>query len=489
MEPPKKSWADQVEEEEKADAAKAAAKPAAAAPAAAAGDVSKVASQLAKVTVKDGAADDDDEAPAIRPLIGKEDDESVVIDPRDPTSPLHSVKSFEELGLAPEILKGVYAMGFSKPSKIQEAALPITLGTKDRPAQHLIAQAQSGTGKTAAFTISMLSKVDPKLEHAQAMCVVPSRELARQIFDVLSGLGKFTSIKPLLVVPDEEVKGHVKSQICIGTPGRFADLIKKEQIDMKKIRMFVLDEADHMIDISGLKDQTMRLQKMCPKTCQFLLFSATYRPDVAKYAEEIVPAPHGNIKLTKKELLLKNIQQLWIDCGSEQGKFDVLSELYSYMSVGQSIIFTQRRETVKSLSSRMTAAGHVVSIIHGADMKSEDRDRTIDDFRNGKTKVLISTNLLARGIDILTVSLVVNYDLPLNKANKFDPETYIHRIGRTGRWTYKGIAINFVHDKKSRDDLASLEGFFGIKMKELKRDQLPDVEKILKSLRTAATTS
>eukprot|EP01085_Mycamoeba_gemmipara_P005507 Mycagemm_TRINITY_DN8383_c0_g1::TRINITY_DN8383_c0_g1_i1::g.5507::m.5507 type:complete len:336 gc:universal TRINITY_DN8383_c0_g1_i1:1065-58(-) len=335
----------------------------------------------------------------------------------------------------------------------------------------------------------MLSKVNPKDEWPQAMCVVPSRELARQIFEVLSTLGKYTTIKPLLVVPDEEVKGHVKSQICIGTPGRFQDLIKKEQIDMKKIKMFVLDEADHMIDISGLKDQTMRLQKLCnPKICQFLLFSATYRPDVAKYAEEIVPTPHGNIKLTKKELLLKNIQQLWIDCGSEQGKFDVLSELYSYMSVGQSIIFTQRRETVKSLSSRMTAAGHVVSLIHGADMKSEERDRTIDEFRNGKSKVLISTNLLARGIDILQVSLVVNYDMPVNKANKFEPETYIHRIGRTGRWTHKGIAINFVHDKQSRDALASLESFFGIKMKELKRDQLPDVEKILKGLRNAPST-
>ncbi|KAL6043828.1 RNA helicase required for poly(A+) mRNA export [Balamuthia mandrillaris] len=276
-------------------------------------------------------------------LLPNQEEDKLIVDQSDPTSPLYSVHSFEELGLAPELLRGVYALGYNKPSRIQEAALPIALGN---PPQNLIAQAQSGTGKTAAFTLSMLSRSTPE-PYPQALCVCPTRELARQIHSVVSEMGKFSEIKPLLVVRDAPIpKTKITHQIVIGTPGKLLDLLKHRTLDTSRIKVFVLDEADEMLALQGLSPQTLRLKNALPgkgKNCQILLFSATYDDKVAKFAYQVVPKPHVSIRLERKQLSLDKIAQFYIDCGSEGNKFNVLAELYCYLSVGQSIIFVAVR--------------------------------------------------------------------------------------------------------------------------------------------------
>jgi len=426
-------------------------------------DQKKVEEKMKNLAVpKVDAKDEDSPQPSLEKKLESKDGlrrGKIIVEQDDPNSPLYSAHSFEELNLKPELLKGVLVgMAFNKPSKIQEIALPIILGPQPK---NLIAQAQSGTGKTAAFSLCMLSRADPAVDFPQSMCVCPTRELARQIMDNVKKMGQFTNLKYQLVIKDESFPKSIKSQIIVGTPGKILDLIKTRTLDCSKIKTFVLDEADVMIDKAALGDQSVKIKKSLPKNCQVLLFSATYKPEVRKFAEKIVPQPCVQIKLKRKELSLEGIQQLYIDCKTEENKFNVLSDLYAYLTVGQSIIFVHTRKTAQELTRKMIEAGHTVSLLHGGeDMSSTERDKVIDDYREGKTKVLISTNVLARGIDILQVMLVINYDLPLDGENKPDPQTYLHRIGRSGRFGRKGIAINFVADPVSKQHVKFFEQFF-----------------------------
>ncbi|KAL6940820.1 RNA helicase required for poly(A+) mRNA export [Hanseniaspora vineae] len=402
----------------------------------------------------------------------------------DPNSPLYSVKSFEELGLKPELLKGLYAMKYTKPSKIQEHALPLLL--KDPP-KNMIAQSQSGTGKTAAFCLTMLSRVDETLVGVpQCICLAPARELARQTLEVLQEMGKYTNISSKLVVPESYEKNKkIDAQIIVGTPGTVLDLVRRKLIDVSRVRVFVLDEADNMLDAQGLGDQCLRLKKFLPAAkCQLVLFSATFDDRVKQYAKKVVPNAN-TLELQRNEVNVSAIKQLYMDCQNEEQKFEYLTELYGLLTIGSSIIFVAKKETANELYFRLQKEGHKVSILHG-DLKVEDRDRLIDDFRSGKSKVLITTNVLARGIDIPTVSMVVNYDLPtLPKSNgsQADPATYIHRIGRTGRFGRTGVAISFVHDKKSYTVLQQIQKYFGdIEMTKIPSDDWDEVEKIVKKV-------
>jgi ATP-dependent RNA helicase DDX19/DBP5 len=423
--------------------------------------------------------DEDDAIVKVPGLAPEDEEDKLSVLQSDPTSPLYSVRSFEELNLKPELLKGVFAMNFSKPSKIQEAALPVILND---PPQNLIAQAQSGTGKTAAFTLGMLSRIDSTRKVPQALCICPTRELARQLFDVIGKLGKFTDIVPFLAVRDvASVRGILPNQIVVGTPGKITDLIKKRSIDLRNIKVFVLDEADEMLEQQGLGDQTLRIQKQLPRGCQILLFSATYAEKVAEFAKKVVPRPFVSITLERKQLSLEKIAQFYIDCGSEERKFDILSELYCYLSVGQSIIFVHRRETARNLAKRMNEDGHTVSLLEGS-MDPQLRDQIIDEFRQGRTKVLIATNVIARGIDILQVSMVINYDLPLDRMNKPDFSTYLHRIGRSGRFGRSGIAVNLVCDERSRRDLKAIEDYFGKEIIAFPPENIPKFAEMLERM-------
>lgn len=396
----------------------------------------------------------------------------------DPNSPLYSVKSFEELGLAPELLKGLYAMKFQKPSKIQERALPLLL---HNPPKNMIAQSQSGTGKTAAFSLTMLTRVDVTLgDVTQAICLAPSRELARQTLEVIQEMGKFTKITSQLIVPDSFAKNQaIKAHVVVGTPGTVLDLMRRKLINLPQVKIFVLDEADNMLDKQGLGDQCIRVKKFLPKNAQLVLFSATFDESVRAYAKKVVPNAN-TLELQRNEVNVGAIKQLYMDCNDENHKYEVLCELYGLLTIGSSIIFVSMKKTANTLYAKLKQEGHQVSILHG-DLQSQERDRLIDDFREGRSKVLITTNVLARGIDIPTVSMVVNYDLPTLPNGQPDPSTYIHRIGRTGRFGRKGVAISFVHDKKSYTVLSAIQKYFGdIEMTRVPTDDWDEVEKIVK---------
>lgn len=360
-------------------------------------------------------------------------------------------------------------MNFKKPSKIQERALPLLLAN---PPTNMIGQSQSGTGKTAAFVLTMLTRVDLTSPTVQALCLAPSRELARQIMDVVSTMGQFTSVKTQFAIPAAVPRGEkINAHIVVGTPGTVLDLIRRKQLPTQDLKVFVLDEADNMLDQQGLGEQCIRVRGLMPKTTQIVLFSATFPDAVVQYANKF--APNANqITLKHEELTVDGIKQLYMDCASEEDKYRVLVELYHILTiVGSSIIFVKRRETANEIQRRMEADGHKVAALHGA-QDGTQRDQIIDDFREGRAKVLITTNVLARGIDVATVSLVVNYDIPLDQNNRPDPETYLHRIGRTGRFGRVGVSISFVHDKRSWQELNEIQTFFGVEMTRVPTDDI-----------------
>ncbi|KAJ1663969.1 RNA helicase required for poly(A+) mRNA export [Coemansia sp. RSA 1813] len=394
----------------------------------------------------------------------------------DPNSPLYSVKSFDELGLHDNLLKGIYEMKFTKPSKIQERALPLLLAN---PARNMIGQSQSGTGKTAAFVLTMLSRVDYDLNEPQALCLAPSRELARQIMNVLLEMGKYTPVKTKYAIKESLQRGEkVNAHVVIGTPGTVSEMIRKRALVLKSMKLFVLDEADNMLDMQGLADQTLKIKNFMPKECQIVLFSATFPENVREFTKRFAPEAN-ELRLKASELTVEGIKQFYMECRDQKHKFDVLSELYSLMTVGQSIIFVRRRDTAERVASRMTSDGHAVVFLHGT-MDTAERDRVMDDFRDGNIKVLITTNVIARGIDIQQVNLVINYDIPVDGQSRPDAETYLHRIGRTGRFGRTGASVNFVHDEESIAQMEAIQNTLCCDMIKVPTDDWEKARKILK---------
>ncbi|PXF41679.1 ATP-dependent RNA helicase DBP5 [Gracilariopsis chorda] len=387
----------------------------------------------------------------------------------DPTTPYYSANTFEELGLSEELMKGIYHMKFSKPSKIQATSLPMIISS-DGEYKNLIAQAHNGSGKSASFVLGMLSRINYDTQNTQALCLVPTRELARQIRDVIMALGKFTQVTAALAIKatEEERKqnwaspstGVMSEHIVVGTPGKVMEFIKKRKFDTSSVKILVVDEADEMVDMQGMGDQTIRIRRNLPKNVQVLLFSATYKDAVRKLATRL--APNANqITIKRETLSLDKVQQYYIDTGNKEERYTVLSEIYELLTLGQSIIFVRTRHEAHALTQRLRNSGHTVSVLYGGDMSPEERDRVIDEFRAGITRVLITTNVLSRGVDVLAVNAVINYDLPTDKFGRnADPETYLHRIGRTGRFGRKGIAINFVYDDRTKNILKDLEDYY-----------------------------
>lgn len=397
-----------------------------------------------------------------------------------------TAKDFECLGLPENILKGVYAMGFNKPSRIQETALPILM--KD-PMEDMIAQSQSGTGKTAAFSLAMLYRVDPSVAEVQAVCISPARELARQTDSVIRTMAKYMGIDILLAVPgsiDLPQKGQkVNPHVVIGTPGKLQDLIKMGCIKVGKVKVLVYDEADQMFANEGNKDsltaQAKRLKSMMKKA-QVLLFSATFREEVLKFASTVIREPSTKITLKQEDLTLSALSQLYIKVSDEDHKFRVISDIYSYVTVGQSIIFVNRVHTAKRLKAHMESQDHKVGVLYGRGMDTETRDAEIDAFRAGKTRHLITTNVLSRGIDIAQVSLVINVDLPvMHETNEADTSTYLHRIGRTARYGRPGYAISLIapDEMRLRDELIS---YFSCTIDEYLEDDLQDLDDKLRAM-------
>jgi ATP-dependent RNA helicase DDX19/DBP5 len=299
-------------------------------------------------------------------------------------------------------------------------------------------------------------------------------------------IGKFTKITAFLCVPDAPTPprgtGTLKDHVIVGTPGSVLALFGRQLVDQRAVRVLVLDEADVMIDAQGLGDQSLRLARLLPKKCQFLLFSATFPERVDAFARRLVPEPVSQIRLKPKELVIRRIQQFYINCKQPQRRFDVLADIYKSISIGQSIIFVQAIVTGERLAAEMVSAGHMVSIIHGK-FSPDERDAILDAFRTGKTRVLIATNVLARGIDVMQVSLVINYDVPVDQAGAVEPETYLHRIGRTARYGRSGIAVNLVGDARALAQVQQIAEAIQHKIEELPEEQIDKLDDMLRECR------
>ena len=415
------------------------------------------------------------------------------------------VKSWDELTLKPEIRRALVEVGFVKPSVIQETALPLIITHR----RNLIAQAKNGSGKTASFTLGLLSVVDAAIPKTQAIVLSPTRELAKQNLDVISRLGKFCGLTTQLVVPMAEglpTSGNAQGegpQVLSGTPGKVLELLRKRIINGKSVSMFVCDEADVMISPeNNMGVQVSNIRSLLNPQVQVLLFSATYPESVRRFAHQIVPKA-AKIEVKTTDLTISTIWQVYIDSATEANKFNVLSDLYAIMNVGQSIIFVNSRNTAFELAKKMKEGGHSVSLICGSSKSASGhemadpkmRDQVLDEFRSGVSKVLISTDVLARGIDVPAVTLVINYQLPINyegpDRNGVNFETYLHRIGRTGRFGQKGVAVNLVTPEETHK-IKSIEQFYNCEIEKIEADidvletRLKEIGEMNKSLRATA---
>ncbi|XP_022165687.1 ATP-dependent RNA helicase DDX19A-like [Myzus persicae] len=396
---------------------------------------------------------------------------------RDPKSPLYSIKSLELLKLHPNLLKGVYEMGYNAPSKIQETALPLLLAN---PPQNLIAQSQSGTGKTAAFVLAMLSRVNPEFQYPQVVCLSPTYELAIQTGEVAAKMSTYCpNIRLRYAVRGEDVErgSKIEEQVIVGTPGKVLDWATKYKFfDPKHIKVFVLDEADIMVDTQGHQDQSFRIRKLLPETCQMMFFSATYTEDVMRFANAIAPMS-VIIRLKREEETLDNIRQYYVNCNNKEDKYNALVNIYGGVTIGQAMIFCQTKKMALWLVTQMEEQGHAVALLSG-ELTVQQRISVLDRFREGKEKVLVTTNVLSRGIDIEQVTIVINFDLPLTVTREPDYDTYLHRIGRTGRFGKKGIAINLVSGSSDHLILKQIEEHFCKPIECLNTDNADDMEKL-----------
>lgn len=370
------------------------------------------------------------------------------------------VYSFDDLNLKPAIVRGIFGYGYESPSAIQQRAiLPIT------EARDVLAQAQSGTGKTATFTISALQRIDENEKATQALILAPTRELALQIQNVITHIGLYLNVTVHASIGGTSMKDDIEAfrsgvQIVVGTPGRVYDMIERRFFRTDKVKMFILDEADEMLS-SGFKEQIYNIFRLLPETTQVVLLSATMPQDVLEVTTKFMNNP-VRILVKKDELTLEGIKQFYINVEKETYKFDCLCDLYDSISVTQAVIFCNTRSKVEFLTTKLKAENFTVSAIH-ADLPQADRDTIMNEFRSGSSRILISTDLLARGIDVQQVSLVINYDLPSNKEN------YIHRIGRGGRFGRKGVAINFVTDEDV-GMMREIEQFYSTQIEEMPAD-------------------
>eukprot|EP00558_Chaetoceros_sp_UNC1202_P009903 CAMPEP_0197235852 /NCGR_PEP_ID=MMETSP1429-20130617/3176_1 /TAXON_ID=49237 /ORGANISM="Chaetoceros sp., Strain UNC1202" /LENGTH=409 /DNA_ID=CAMNT_0042694551 /DNA_START=32 /DNA_END=1261 /DNA_ORIENTATION=+ len=368
-----------------------------------------------------------------------------------------AIEAFDGMELPEELLRGIYAYGFEKPSAIQQRAIKPTILGKD-----LIAQAQSGTGKTATFAIGTLAKLDATVQQCQALILAPTRELAQQIQKVVIALGDYMDIKVHACVGGTAVRDDIRTlqggvHIVVGTPGRVYDMINRRALRLDNIRQFFLDEADEMLS-RGFKDQIYDIFKFLPETVQVCLFSATMPLEVLEVTHRFMREP-VRILVKKDELTLEGIKQFYIAVDREDWKLDTLCDLYETLTITQAIIYCNTRRKVDWLREEMQNRDFTVSCMHG-DMDQRERDIIMREFRSGSSRVLITTDLLARGIDVQQVSLVINFDLPTNREN------YIHRIGRSGRFGRKGVAINFLTEGDVRY-LRDIEQFYRTEITEM----------------------
>ena len=364
--------------------------------------------------------------------------------------------TFDDFDLKEKLLRGIYSYGFENPSDIQCKALPILNSKKD-----LYAQAQSGTGKTGAFTIGSLNLLNEDLKKTQILILNPTYELVNQNYDVMEALSQYMDVNIMKVVGKtslDECKRNLEkeSEIIIGTPGRVADMINRRYLYTQNIKLLVIDEADEMLS-DGFRDTIYNIIKYISKDCQICLFSATKTEETLDLSNKFLNNPESII-VENKNVSLEGIKQFKVLI-NEEWKYDTLLDLYNLLNIAQCIIYVNYKDKLMNIYTELIKNNYPVDYIHG-EITKEERECKILDFKNGKTRLLLSTDLLARGIDVQQLNLVINFDLPRSK------ETYIHRIGRSGRYGRKGVAINLV-GPRDQGKLSEIEEHYKVNIEDL----------------------
>ena len=373
-----------------------------------------------------------------------------------------TITSWDDLDLKSELLRGIYAYGFEKPSPIQKKSILPILNGRD-----VLAQAQSGTGKTACFTISSLQIVDIDVNSSQVIIMSPTRELSCQIKSVVDQIGiNIKNLHTQLLVGgtstdvDTKLLKENTPHIIIGCPGRINDMLKRKNINQETIKLVILDEADEMLS-SGFKEQVYNIFQYLSNDIQIALFSATLPPTLHNLTEKFMRNP-VEIVVKAEQLTLEGIKQYFVNLEDDNMKYETLKDLFSVFSVSQCIIYCNSVRRVNDLYEAMVQDDYPVCQIH-SNLDKIERQKNYNMFRRGEKRVLISSNVTARGIDIQQVSTVINFDIP--KCSN----TYLHRIGRSGRWGRKGTAINFITRRDFRL-LKDIESFYQTQISELPSD-------------------
>jgi translation initiation factor 4A len=372
---------------------------------------------------------------------------------------LKEIDNWEDLNTKTLLLRGIYASGFENPSPIQKKAILPLFQKKD-----IIAQAQSGTGKTACFSIGVLELIDIEKKTTQAMILSPTRELSFQTKLVIDTIGNlFSTLRTQLMVGGTSTDQTIQQlrnnppHIVIGCPGRIHDMLKRKKLNVNDLKILVMDEADELLSF-GFKEQVYEIFQYMPSNIQVALFSATMPEELNKMTDKFMRNP-VKILVKNEQLTLEGIRQYYIALDNDEVKYDTLKDIYSSLTLSQSIIYCNSVKRVSDLYSAMNNDNYPVCQIHSG-MDKDERIKNFEDFKSGKHRVLISSNVTARGLDVQQVSTVINFDLP-NCVH-----TYLHRIGRSGRWGRKGVGINFI---TSRDmaQLKIIEQHYNTKINEL----------------------
>ncbi|WP_374723771.1 DEAD/DEAH box helicase [Calidifontibacillus erzurumensis] len=372
---------------------------------------------------------------------------------------------FHELGISEQVMKSIQAMGFEEATPIQAETIPVSLKGKD-----VIGQAQTGTGKTAAFGIPMVEKIDVKNPQIQGIVVAPTRELAIQVAEELNRIGHFKGVKALPIYGGQDINRQIralknKPHIIVGTPGRLIDHINRRTIRLNNIQTVVLDEADEMLNMGFISDIEAILKEV-PTERQTLLFSATMPDPIRKIGENFMKDPIL-IKVKAKEMTVPNIEQYYIEM-HEKKKFDVLTRLLDMESPELAIVFGRTKRRVDELSEALNSRGYAAEGIHG-DLTQAKRTSVLNKFKSGTIEVLVATDVAARGLDISGVTHVYNFDIPQ------DPESYVHRIGRTGRAGKTGLAYTFVTPR----EMGQLKNIERITKRTMVRRPIPSLDDAL----------
>lgn len=379
--------------------------------------------------------------------------------------------TFHTMNLSPAVLRAVESMGFEEPSPIQKKTIPLIMEGHD-----IIGQAQTGTGKTAAFGVPIIEGLDHRSKRVQALVLAPTRELAIQVSEEITKLGKFAGVKVVPIYGGQSYDRQIRAlehgaQVVIGTPGRIMDHIRRGTLKLDHVRIMVLDEADEMLDMGFIEDVEFILQNV-PEDRQTLLFSATVPDPIAKLSRRYLKEP-VHVNISPERLTVPLIDQVFYEV-REHEKLDAITRILDMEGAERTIIFCRTKKRVDELTEGLQARGYTAEAIHG-DLNQVQRNRVMKRFKDGGSEILVATDVAARGLDIEHVTHVINYDLPQ------DTESYVHRIGRTGRAGRSGTAISLIHPKEFRQ-LRQMERTLHMK---LQRRPLPTVADVAEKQREA----